>query len=85
MDIAFVSVLVDKKDDREKWTRFVEKEQLGGIQLFASEDKSFDDFYKVNAIPRFMVFDKQGKIVDIDAARPSQPGLKALLNNLIQQ
>src|SRR4030095_15059946 len=40
LDIVFVSVSVDKKEDREKWTRFVEKEALGGIQLFAGEDKS---------------------------------------------
>jgi thiol-disulfide isomerase/thioredoxin len=85
LNVVFVSISVDKKEDREKWTKFVEKEQLGGIQLFAGEDKSFDDFYKVNAIPRFMVFDKEGKIVDVDAARPSEPELKTLLYNLIQQ
>jgi thiol-disulfide isomerase/thioredoxin len=84
-DVAFMSVSVDKQEDRDKWIKFVEKEQLGGIQLFAGEDKTFNDFYKVIAIPRFMVFDREGKIVDVDAARPSEPGLKVLLSNLIQQ
>jgi len=83
LDVAFVSVSVDKKEDREKWTKFIEKEELGGIQLFAGEYKSFDDFYKVNAIPRFMVFDKEGKIVNIDAPRPSTPELKQLLENTL--
>ena len=27
----------------------------------------------------------EGKIVDIDAARPSQPELKSLLDNLVKQ
>jgi thiol-disulfide isomerase/thioredoxin len=85
LDVVFVSVSVDKKEDREKWTKFVEKEELGGIQLFAGENKSFDDFYKVTAIPRFMIFDKEGKIIDIDAARPSQPELKTLLYTLVKQ
>ena len=40
--------------------------QLGGIQLFA--DKSFDsefmNAYAVNSIPRFILIDPEGKIVD---------------------
>ena len=44
LDVAFVSVSVDKKQDLEKWLHFTRKEQLGGIQLSAADDKSFEDF-----------------------------------------
>ena len=35
--------------------------------------------YKINGIPRFMVFDKKGNIVSADAPRPSNPELKKML------
>ncbi|MNL89360.1 hypothetical protein D3C87_2196300 [compost metagenome] len=57
----------------------IKDENLGGMQLFAGQNNEFSKYYKVNTIPRFLVFDKKGKIVSIDSARPSDPKLKALL------
>ncbi|WP_051238774.1 TlpA family protein disulfide reductase [Gaetbulibacter saemankumensis] len=84
-DIVFVSVSLDKPKDKAKWSKFVIDEQLGGVQLFA--DAAFDSRiakdYKINAIPRFLLFDKEGKIIDAKAARPSQPQLRAQLQKLL--
>ena len=35
--------------------------------------------YKITGIPRFMVFDRRGNIVSVDAPRPSKPELKKML------
>lgn len=83
-DVVFVSVSVDEEKDKEKWESFVKKESLGGVQLFASGWSGMAKFYGVNAIPRFMVFDKSGKIVTIDAPRPSQPALAELIHKTLQ-
>jgi thiol-disulfide isomerase/thioredoxin len=81
-NIAFVSISVDEEKDKLKWEKFIEKEQLGGIQLFAKGWSDFARFYDINAIPRFLVFDQQGKIVTVNSPRPSDPALKELLLNI---
>lgn len=78
-DVVFLSVSVDVDKDYEVWKKMIEDEQLGGIQLFASGIGNFEKDYGVKSIPRFMLFDKQGKVVDVDAPRPSNPELKALI------
>lgn len=82
-DVAFVSVSVDEAKDKEKWLKMIETENLGGTQLFATGWSDMAKYYKVTGIPRFMVFDKQGKIVTVDSPRPSQPELKALLQKTL--
>ena len=82
--IAFVSLSVDEAKDEEKWKNFVKKESLTGLQLYARGFSDFAKYYKINAIPRFLVFDKEGKIVTIDSPRPSQPELKELLLKLAE-
>ena len=77
--IQIVSISVDDNEDKEKWLEIIKKESLGGIQLFAGSKDNFSDYYKINTIPRFLVFDKNGKIVTVDAPRPSDPKLKELL------
>jgi thiol-disulfide isomerase/thioredoxin len=78
-DVAIVSLSTDAEKDREKWRQMIVDEGLGGIQLFAGQGNEFSKYYKINAIPRFLVFDKQGKIVTVDSPRPSDPALKELL------
>jgi thiol-disulfide isomerase/thioredoxin len=82
-EVAFVSISTDKAEDKEKWKAFVNEKKLGGIQLFAGGWSDMQKFYEVNGIPRFMVFDKQGNIVSVDAPRPSMPELKPLLESLL--
>jgi len=80
-NIAFVGLSSDDDVNLEKWKTFVAENDLKGIQIKADGGfhSEFTTVYKINAIPRFMVFDKQGKVVTIDAPRPSEPALKALL------
>lgn len=83
--IAFVSISVDAEKDRAKWRKFTSEKQLGGTQLFAHQ--SFNSAWiktlKIDAIPRFILISPDGKIVDVEADRPSSedliPRLKALL------
>jgi len=84
-EVVFISYSVDKVKDLDKWKKFIVDEQLGGVQLFAPADFSSPvcTNYKINAIPRFMVFDKKGNIVTIDAPRPSTPDLKTLLEKYL--
>lgn len=68
-DIAFVSISVDK--NKKAWEEMVMKDKLGGIQLHAGENCSFVKDYMVNGIPRFILLDKEGRILNSNADRPS--------------
>lgn len=85
-NIEFVSISIDVLKDHEKWQKFVTEKQLGGIQLFADKDWNSDFIasYKITSIPRFILIDPTGKIVDADAARPSDPRLTAQLDTLVK-
>ena len=78
-DVVFLGVSVDEAKDKQKWLDFIKKEELGGIQVHASGWSKITKDYKINGIPRFMVFDKKGNIVSVDAPRPSSPELKQML------
>jgi len=83
-NIEFVSISVDKQKDRDKWKKMIEKEKLTGVQLLTDADYSskFIEDVKTKGIPRFILIDPEGKIVDAYAPRPSDPKLQALLNSL---
>lgn len=83
-NIQFVSISVDKLADKEKWQKFVQKEQLTGIQLFADNDweSEFIKAYEIQGIPRFILLDPEGIIVNADAPRPSDPKLEKLFQSL---
>ena len=78
-DVVFLGVSVDEAKDKQKWLDFIKKEELGGIQVHASGWSKIAKDYKIKGIPRFMVFDKKGNIVSVDAPRPSSPELKQML------
>jgi len=83
-DVQIISLSTDAVKDKEKWQKMIKDENLGGLQLFAGgPENEFSKYYKVNTIPRFLVFDKQGKIVTVDSPRPSNPELKALLQKTL--
>lgn len=85
-NIEFVSISADVQKDYEKWKTFVNEKQLGGIQLFADKnwESDFLKAYGINSIPRFILIDPNGVVVDADAARPSSPKLKEQLDKLVK-
>jgi thiol-disulfide isomerase/thioredoxin len=81
--IEFVSISIDKKGAYEAWRNMVTEKELSGIQLFAGDDLQFMDDYGIEGIPRFILIDDKGNIVNSDAPRPSNPKLKEVLNGLL--
>jgi thiol-disulfide isomerase/thioredoxin len=82
-DVQVVSISVDEAADKEKWLKMIKDDNLGGLQLFASGWGDLAQYYKIKGIPRFMVFDRAGKIVTVDSPRPSDPKLKELLEKTL--
>ncbi len=80
-NIEFVSTSIDRAADHDKWVAMVNDMELGGTQIFADNDwqSKFIQDYAINSIPRFLLIDPQGNIVNADAPRPSDPKLTAML------
>lgn len=85
-NIEFVSISVDMDKDHEKWQKFVSDKNLGGIQLFADKNWT-SDFIKafgINSIPRFLLIDPDGNVVNANADRPSSSELDKVLSELVK-
>lgn len=80
-NINFVSISVDQLEDHGTWIDMVKDKELGGIQLFAdnSWQSDFVKGYGIKGIPRFILLDDEGNIVDANAPRPSNPELIEVL------
>ena len=77
-NIEFVSICIS--DTKERWNKMVKEKEMSGIQLFAPDNSiSFFEDYFVSGIPRFILIDKEGKIIDANAYRPSDSKLKELI------
>ncbi len=85
--VVFMGISVDKNEDIPKWKDFVVKRELGGVQLHADQGfmSSFPRAFLVNAIPRFIIIDKEGNVANSSAPFPSdeEEELKAILDGLI--
>lgn len=84
-DVVFIGVSLDEAKDKQKWSDFVKNENLCGVQLHASGWSQIAKDYEIKSIPRFMVFDKKGRIVSESSPRPSSPQLKQMIEKELRK
>lgn len=84
-DLVVIGVSTDVQKNYNKWKGMVERGEVVGVQLFSNGGEELREAYQVKSIPRFIVFDREGKIAESSAPRPSNPELKELLNELLEQ
>lgn len=82
-NIEFVGISIDQPNKYEAWRKMVKDEELAGIQLYQGTDQQFSIDYQISGIPRFILIDPQGNIVNAHAPRPSQSAeIKSLFSSL---
>ncbi|WP_303317566.1 redoxin family protein [Flavivirga abyssicola] len=83
-NIEFVSISIDNQKDHDAWKKMVADKELGGVQLFADNNwqSEFVRGYNIKGIPRFILIDPDGNVVNADAPRPSNPKLIELFTSL---
>ena len=83
-NVQFLSISIDDTKDHEKWKKMIVDKELGGMQLFADNnwDSQFIQDYMIKGIPRFILLDPEGNIVNANAPRPSDKKLVETLNGL---
>lgn len=79
-NIYFVSISLDEQ--KQTWAKMVEQEKMGGIQLWGGPKAQIAIDYKIMGIPRFMLFDREGKVINNDMSRPSDTATLRALEEL---
>lgn len=81
--IRFVSVSVD--NNIAAWKAMIAKDKPMWSQFIATDKASkLSSLYHVDGIPRFMMFDKQGRIITINALRPSEDDIIEEINKYLK-
>ena len=78
--IVFLGLSVDS--DKAKWEKMASSGDLTGTQLYLGTQSSFQEAYRIEGIPRFILLDKNGVIISNDMSRPSEPKTAETLNSL---
>ncbi|MDR0414068.1 MAG: TlpA family protein disulfide reductase [Prevotellaceae bacterium] len=79
--VVFLSVATDPSRDEQKWRNYVESNGMKGVQLFAGDRarKDIIEPYKIAGIPRFILVGRDGRLISVDAPRPSSPEIRPLI------
>lgn len=82
-EVVFLSVSVD--DDQERWKKFVTDKHMQGVQLHSPGgfESSISKQYAVVGIPRYILIDKEGVIIEGNADRPGD--MRDKLNSLLDK
>ena len=82
-DIHFVGLSCDS--NKSAWEKRIQKGDIKGIQLCIGPNSDFMQKYLVKGIPRFILLDREGKIVNANAPRPSDPKTSQLFEQLLEK
>ena len=74
-NIAFVYISID--NDIDKWKKSLKQLNIEGDNFISpsKNNNSISDFFQVSSIPRYIIIDKLGNIVDNNAKRPNDLSL----------
>jgi thiol-disulfide isomerase/thioredoxin len=74
--IVFLYISID--DNEATWKKAIEQNSLQGINAISRGGWSSEvcKFFNISSIPRYMIINKSGKVVEQDAKRPSYETLK---------
>lgn len=84
-NIAFLTISIDRPDKRELWDKMCDKHSLHGANNFITDSNDmseFENLYKIYGIPRYILINPNGKIVEAFAPSPG-PELKKLIDTIL--
>lgn len=83
-DIVFLYISSDKSE--KAWRNAIEKYDIQGTHVWSPNniENSAGRYFQAYSIPRYMLIGKDGKVVNSNAKRPSMPGVKEDILNLLK-
>ncbi len=80
-NIQFLTIATGESTDRQEWRKFLNQNFHAGVHTLDSSG-GFSRDYMIISVPRFILIDPEGKIVDSNAPRPSGH-IRQLLDSLV--
>lgn len=82
--VQFVSISID--DDRGSWEKFITKDKPQWAQYIIenSGESPLCTVYRIEGIPRFLIFDAEGRVVSTNTSRPSDPATITMIDKLLR-
>lgn len=82
--IVFISISLDK--NRKAWLAKIAKDKPSWPQFIVDDegDATLHKSYGINAIPRFLLINADGTIIDADAPRPSDKNFSEVIENILK-
>lgn len=73
--VELISISLD--DNKAKWVKKIKADKPAWKQFICPENFNSElaKNYDIDAIPRFLFFDKDGNVISLDAPRPSEEGI----------
>ena len=81
-DIHFVGLSCDS--NKSAWEKRIQKGDIKGIQLCIGPNSDFMQKYLVKGIPRFILLDREDRIIKANAPRPSDPNITKIFDELLK-
>jgi hypothetical protein len=83
--IVFLYISID--DNEATWKKAVEQNALQGINVISRGGWSSEvcKYFKISSIPRYMILNKDGKVVEENAKRPADETLRDDLLKLMAE
>lgn len=83
-NIVFIGLSYDQPKEYQKWKSMIAEKNMEGIHLITSDGRnnSFFKEYGITSIPRFILLDMEGRIINSKTPYPSDPALDNILAGL---
>lgn len=80
-DICFITISIDRSEDKEMWLSTIDRnnmQQLLNLFPDCEEQSQFETDFRVSGVPRYIIIDKEGKIVSAHAPTPGPEMVKMI-------
>jgi thiol-disulfide isomerase/thioredoxin len=83
--IVFLYISIDA--DQNGWKKAMHDMGMEGVQVISPGNwqSKVCSYFQINSIPRYMIMNKKGKIVDFNAKRPADPAVLDKLRELVAE
>ena len=80
-NVVFISISTDNSKSKDKWLNFLKAKGMNDVELHAGDEKSspFEKAYNITGIPRYILINQEGKIIEDHAPQASEPEFEELI------
>ncbi|MEV4884393.1 TlpA family protein disulfide reductase [Chitinophaga ginsengisegetis] len=83
-EVVFLYISVD--ENANAWRKAIDDDKIEGIHLLSDNGGKgrVAQLFNISGVPRYMIIDKQGKVFDNDAPRPSEEKTVTRINDALK-